>query len=256
MAGNFRIDVVVSGGAATGNGSSIPTSAASAALITGAGLSAGEVARRTGVRTAFGDPNAFVNENVLLKDGVETSVAKFNSPFADKILYDKSKLQRFGTRRFHKGSFDRPDDIAGSIEEEVDTTRETAFGAIVREAGFDPEFSPNYKETMARTRALTSAAMAKTVYATVQYAQHTSGDSYYNQQLSNMMKLGGYGILLANSGPAAPFVAAGIVVNEGIQAVLDFSKFQFDRKMEAYEITNNLIIAGNASYGRMRGVGV
>ena len=71
-----------------------------------------------------------------------------------------------------------------------------------------------------------------------------------------MMKLGGYGILLANSGPAAPFVAAGIVVNEGIQAVLDFSKFQFDRKMEAYEITNNLIIAGNASYGRMRGVGV
>jgi hypothetical protein len=264
MAGNFRIDVVVSGGAATGNGSSIPASAAAAAAIAG-GFSLNTsgkqfVANLTGQlaeEISAQEPGGTFNGVYDKKSGVYNYSANYSRGQDDYDVTGKIDIKNavynrglFGMKNARVTAFMEKEKVQN---DSFYSLEKSPYQGVLSD---DPIAAQNRTQFLQRSKALSSAILAKTVYATIQYAQHTSGDSYYNQQLSNMMKLGGYGILLANSGPAAPFVAAGIVVNEGIQAVLDFSKFQFDRKMEAYEITNNLIIAGNASYGRMRGVGV
>lgn len=113
-------------------------------------------------------------------------------------------------------------------------------------------FVPNAK----RYGALASAIAYKSLASAVNVMQHQSGDSYYNQQLGNAIKLTQYIGAVALGGPLGGFIAAGIVVNELADAVTGVMNFNFDRKIERTEITNNMIAAGNASYGRMRGVGV
>jgi hypothetical protein len=262
MAGNFRIDVVVSGGAATGTGTSLPVSAAIAASFKG-GANINQVGRSleekftnnimiNGQRMSSTNFNPKTGQASFIKEenipfGYRTSVAEFN--FNDEKII-KGGIFRHPTygiigRQTTTTQTQYPGDS-------FDVNTESQTVGIVTGKGFSPVVQANRQRLMS----LGSVLAAKTVYSAVQYIQHTSGNSYYNQQLSNAMRFGGYGLLLLNSGPAAPFVAAGIVLNEGVDALLNIGKFEFDRKLENYEITNNLIVAGNASYGRDRGIGV
>ena len=58
---------------------------------------------------------------------------------------------------------------------------------------------------------------------------------------------------LAMSGPAAPFVAAGIAVNEIANGIVGGINYRFDRALEGDQIRNMKVIAGDMSYGRRRG---
>jgi hypothetical protein len=252
MAGNFRIDVVVSGGAATGNRNATPISAAAAIaapLLTNIGN--------------FNPANDFIGvakTEPLFQNEQKSFVQGYKDQFPE------SAKEYFEAEQFkNPGKFSTKFNISGKRKlfsrSELTLTgealnQEDPFNTYNEQTKITTQPILAEPAIQARLKSLGSAAAAKVVYSAVQYAQHTSGNSYYNQQISNAMRLGGYALLLANSGPAAPFVAAGIVVNEGVQAILDVAKFEFDRKMEKYEITNNQILAGNASYGRNRGVGV
>lgn len=267
MAGNFRIDVVVSGGAATGNGTALPASLAAGFIAGRSAGSGGFLDSSLGNANMRGlpvDPSSLGMKDsdylITRKGKISSNIIGFNtdSARATKAQATFSGYTAQLNRRF-SGELEQvnpsnPDDVATvSFERQL----EGGVNAYFRKAGFSKYSSEQQVKAMqSRAISLATATAAKAVYATIQYAQHTSGDSYYNQQLSNATRMGGYALLLANSGPAAPFVAAGIVANEGIQAILDNAKFQFDRKIEKYEITNNMVLAGNASYGRMRGVGV
>lgn len=107
-----------------------------------------------------------------------------------------------------------------------------------------------------RYGALAAAAAYKTIQSSVAVIQHQSGDAYQNQQINNGIKLAGYVGAIAFSGPLAGFVAAGIAVNEIANIVTGSMNYEFDRRLERQEITNTLALAGNASYGRNRGVGI
>lgn len=104
-----------------------------------------------------------------------------------------------------------------------------------------------------RIKAGASAMAWKIANSAVAIQQHRSGDSYANAQLSNAMKFAGYGTALAMSGPMAPFVAAGIAVNEAFNAVTQVSNYRFDRRQDSNKIQNIQTIAGDVSYGRNRG---
>lgn len=257
MAGNFRIDVVVSGGAATGTGTALPVTA-TAPFVAG-----GTRALKTGLGSLKpGDPVRSALSNVFLgnqptdtlnRGQLETLSNKYEQDLLRRSTFAKIGKPKgvdvniSGKQRFFRSSILTIDgEVQGSNGKNyTETGRLVKVGPAILE-----------QENLSRLKALGSATAAKIVYSAVQYAQHTSGDSYYNQQLSNAMRLGGYGLLLVNSGPAAPFVAVGILANESVDAILGVAKYDFDRKIEAYEITNNKMIAGNASYGRNRGVGV
>lgn len=107
-----------------------------------------------------------------------------------------------------------------------------------------------------RYKVLASAIGAKAISQSIAFYQHTSGDNLSNQQLSNAQRLAQYTGAVALSGPLAPWVIAGIAVTEISGLIGDVMRYDFNRKIERNEITNNMIAAGNASYGRMRGVGV
>ena len=86
-------------------------------------------------------------------------------------------------------------------------------------------------------------------------AQYRSGDSYKNAQLNNAMKATSYATAIAMSGPMAPLVAKGILVNELSNAIQSNRNYNWDRKMETVAINNSKAVAGDISYGRNRGVG-
>ena len=108
-------------------------------------------------------------------------------------------------------------------------------------------------ENQRKIKAAGSALVWKAADSAVNVAQHRSGDSYANAQLNNAMKIVGYGAALAMSGPAAPFVAAGIAVNEIANGIVGGINYRFDRALEGDQIRNMKVIAGDMSYGRRRG---
>ena len=111
----------------------------------------------------------------------------------------------------------------------------------------------HFTENKARYQALGAMVIRQTASALIDYRQHTSGDAYANAQLNNQMKLISYGAMIAGSGPLAGFVAAGLFVNEGISAISQGAKYDYDRSLERQQITNVKALAGNVSYGRNRG---
>lgn len=111
----------------------------------------------------------------------------------------------------------------------------------------------HFTENKARYQALGAMVARQTASALIDHRQHTSGDAYVNAQLDNQMKLISYGALIAGSGPLAGFVAAGLVINEGISGISQVAKYNYDRKLERQQITNMQVVAGNTSYGRNRG---
>ena len=148
------------------------------------------------------------------------------------------KLTSFGTRRMVGGS----GIVSGGLQEQ-----ETLFGLGARKTG---DF---YAENQMKVKAAGSALAWKAADSAVKVAQHRSGDSYANAQLNNAMKIVGYGTAIAMSGPAAPFVAAGIAVNEIVNGVVGGINYRFDRALEGDQIRNMKVIAGDMSYGRRRG---
>jgi hypothetical protein len=104
--------------------------------------------------------------------------------------------------------------------------------------------------------AIVSLTAVKAIQSSVAITKHQSGDSYANQQLDNMVRLATSIGVLTYAAATNPVIAAGLVINEAFNIFTSKANFDFDRKMERYEITNNMIAAGNASYGRMRGIGV
>lgn len=111
----------------------------------------------------------------------------------------------------------------------------------------------HFTENKARYQALGAMVTRQTAAALIDHRQHTSGDAYVNAQLDNQMKLISYGAMIAGSGPLAGFVAAGIVINEGISAISQVAKYNYDRKLERQQISNIQVVAGDISYGRNRG---
>ncbi|NLZ45519.1 MAG: hypothetical protein GX896_02390 [Clostridiales bacterium] len=111
----------------------------------------------------------------------------------------------------------------------------------------------HFTENKARYQALGAMVTRQTAAALIDHRQHTSGDAYVNAQLDNQMKLISYGALIAGSGPLAGFVAAGLVINEGISAISQVAKYNYDRKLERQQISNIQVVAGDISYGRNRG---
>lgn len=101
--------------------------------------------------------------------------------------------------------------------------------------------------------ALAKAAAYKAIAASINITQHRSGDTYYNQQLSNATRMSSYGAVLAMSGPAAPAVLVGIVANELVDLAVQSSNYKYDRRLEGHQIQNTKMLAGNVSYGRNRG---
>ena len=55
------------------------------------------------------------------------------------------------------------------------------------------------------------------------------------------------------SGPAAPLVAAGIAVNEAVNAFTDVQKYNYNRELEQNQVANMKALAGDISYGRRGG---
>lgn len=102
-------------------------------------------------------------------------------------------------------------------------------------------------------RAMASAAAWKIASSAVQIQSHRSGDSHANANMNNAMKLAGYGAAIAASGPAAPFVAAGIVLNEAISGTVGAINYNYDRRMGGLQRQNMAALAGNVSYGRRGG---
>jgi hypothetical protein len=261
--GNFRIDVVVSGGAATGTGAAIPASLAVGLSAARAGGFLNNSLGNMNMRGMPFDPasmGAKDSDYLSTTKGIPSNIVGFGTDSA-KAMKQQATFTKYNTKlnRVYSGESSQvnPSDPLDVATVPFQAELESGINSYLRKGGFNKYSSEQQINAMkSRGLSLSMAIAAKTAYSAIQYAQHTSGDSYYNQQLSNATRFGSYTFLLANSGVAAPFVAAGIVANEGIQAVLDVAKFDFDRKMERYEITNNMITAGNASYGRMRGVGV
>jgi len=111
-----------------------------------------------------------------------------------------------------------------------------------------------------QTKILTGAtALAlKGQRTAISLKQHRSGDSFYNDQLNNSMKLTQYGLALGygalKGGPIGfGVVAAGIAINEGINLAVQNANFNYDRKMDTLYIHNITQTAGDISYGRRRG---
>lgn len=102
-----------------------------------------------------------------------------------------------------------------------------------------------------------SVALAlKGVNSLISHKQHRSGDSYYNENLNISRKAISYGMALTYGAKLGPgglaFVAAGIAVNESINAFTEASNFKYDRMMDKEYVHNIKAVAGDISYGRRR----
>ena len=119
------------------------------------------------------------------------------------------------------------------------------------------QLNPAIIENRAKITATGTALGLKIASSYVSYKQHRSGNTYYNNQLRNRMRISQYGLALgygaAKGGPAGlALVAAGIAVNEGINAFTEASNFKYDRMMDTLYVHNIKQVAGDISYGRRR----
>jgi hypothetical protein len=111
------------------------------------------------------------------------------------------------------------------------------------------------------TRRLATAGVAtafKIAQSGVQLVQHRSGNSHFNKELNNYMRLGSIGTSVAATatfvgGPAAVFVAAGIAFNETVNAFVDAANYNYDRRLDTMMVHNMKEVSGNLSYGRRGG---
>jgi hypothetical protein len=280
MAGNFTINVVVSGGAGGGGGtgggsaseSDISATSAVAGFAAGltkpqevdkmlAALNSAKFNEQGGLVSGTSKVTFFDRKTGDLK--LESSGTVKSGPHAGKPIHRKEHYNLLHTRKQVReqgwlkpakvsiaGVYaTMPDDYLHGVDtgiQQVTATFDYGYGRIQEHLIANKD----------RYKALTTVALYKTIGSSIAVTKHQSGDSYYNQQLSNVVKSATYIGAIALAGPSAGFVAAGIVVNELADIATGLMTFNFDRKIERHEITNNMIAAGNASYGRMRGVGV
>jgi hypothetical protein len=117
-----------------------------------------------------------------------------------------------------------------------------------------------FQESLSNRR-LRTAAIATTfkiAQSAIQLAQHRSGNSFFNQQLNNYNRLGTNVVSVAGAaaflgGPAAIFVGAGILINEGLNIGVDVLNYNYDRKLDTMMVHNMAEVSGNLSYGRRGG---
>jgi len=237
MAEELIIRVKVDGvGGGQGQGSNIE--AGGAALGIGVGLSRGykppDLHRTRVSEVALGELGQYKGKEYWTKSQIEELTAVGGSR-----LSPTKRLGRLGTARFNI------DADASSVYETGWV--ETTFGEITRTA-YD-----YIKENQKKFKGLGVVAAYKTAYSTVAVVQHQSRDSYYNDQISLNMRAASYGAALAFSGPAAPFVAAGIAANEVANGITEALNYNFDRRIDRSRIVNIKSLASDISYGRSRG---
>jgi hypothetical protein len=278
MAGNFTINVVVSGaagGAGGGTGGTTNTAATSAVAGFAAGLSqtkdvdkmlaalnSATFNEQGGLVSGTSQVTMFDRKTGDLK--LESKGTVKSGPHVGKPVHRQEHYNLLHTRKQIKPQgFLTPAkvSIAGVYKTMPDDFQHGMLPPGLQQvtSTFDYGYGKVQEHLIAnkdRYKALTTVAIYKAVSSSIAITKHTSGDNHYNQQLSNSMKVATYIGAIALAGPAAPFVVAGIVINEVADMVTGYNTFTFDRKLERQEITNNSILAGNASYGRMRGVGV
>jgi hypothetical protein len=105
---------------------------------------------------------------------------------------------------------------------------------------------------------ITTAIVAKGARSFIQYAQHRSGNSHFNKELNNYMRVGSNaaaigGAAIFYGGPAAGIIAGGIVVNELVNIGVDVLNYNYDRKLDTMMVHNMAEVSGNLSYGRRGG---
>lgn len=273
---NYTINVVVSGAGGGGQGSGQQGGAGTSAASAVAGFAVKNLLQsdKSGLTEvagwAFGGP---ANLKIPNDTGINAALKRFGS----KMSVEQAK---FGNNTFAENGRITEESLAFGTIRGATLFRRPSFKGIFMREGFEEDpnapggLNPIQSEVLIdditygnsllgthiiENRKRYSALLAATAYKTIQSAvaitQHQSGDAYQNQQINNGLKFAGYASALAFSGPVAPFVAAGIAINETVNAFTGIVNYNFDRKLDRQEITNSLVLAGNASYGRNRGVG-
>lgn len=103
-------------------------------------------------------------------------------------------------------------------------------------------------------KALGAATVYKTASTVLSIYSHQTKDSQTTERINMGMKYAGYGMAIAMSGPAMPFVAAGIIGNEVANSIAMHSNYKYDRALEGSKIANITASVGDLSYGRKRGM--
>ena len=165
------------------------------------------------------------------------------------IHFQKSKTSQFGTNKIEMATTYH---ASGRGRELTYDDRHEAYYRNVLGRGADYVVE-NQKAMLLGGLALSQ----KVLRSYVSHKQHRSGDTYYNQQLNNSLKLAGYGTAIGlgfmKGGPAgAALVAGGIAINEAISFRTESANFDYDRMMDKQYVHNIKQVAGDISYGRRR----
>lgn len=244
MAEQFVIRVQVDGERGSGRGGGVDGTAAVAAgasanLIRGRTLAQEAAQKRT-------QSNLQKAEQSLKSEVNSLQVTDFQLQ-KQTFLKNRYEYKYIGTAR-------QPViNMAGEVVDEVETPF-PGEGTVEQFGGIAGDF------VLAHGKKIVAGGTAlglKLTNASISHKQYRSGDSYYNDQLNNSMRLAQYGIALgygaAKGGPAGfALVAAGIAVNEGINLYTQNANFNYDRMMDTKYVHNIREVAGDLSYGRRR----
>lgn len=184
-----------------------------------------------------------------LKPRGKTSGNDYASIYKNEGWFDRKKYEEAGLEGSGYGEYGGKLAAFGTrrLVSDINQEQETAFGYGLRKTG------DHFNANSARYKALGAGTAYKVVNSAINIHQHKSGNSYANAQINNTMKFASYGVALAMSGPLAPAVAAGIVINEIGNGVTSSINYSYDRKQDRNKAKNIAIVAGNMSYGRNRG---
>jgi hypothetical protein len=251
MAEQFVIRVQVDGQSRTQATNSLGTALGASALLGGAtGRVIGPNSPLTNLKTA---QSQLLGESEDLIEGRRVG-------FREKFGYDPSSVSIIQQSDFtkEKVSFGTTKLQLGRV------TQAKGLG----ESDFHADLSDSYyrnfagrqidtiRQNQAKIGAGAVALGLKGARSYINYKQHRSGDSYYNDVLNRNMKLATYGVALgygALKGPAGlGVVAAGIAISESITFFTERANFNYDRMMDTLYIHNVQQVAGDISYGRRR----
>ena len=224
----------------SGSGNSAALGAAAAA-----GIATRELTPKQRIRLQ-NSSESFINEQLTQKVGYE---GYFAADISKNRLLDK---------RAFSSTYGVP--ITGVSEETEAEAMGMQAQIVTKEVGFDIRggyVNDFVKRNQNKMKTAGLALSLKSANAYISYKQHRSGNTYYNNQLNNGMRLAQYGLALgygaAKGGPAGlALVAAGIAVNEGINFATQNANFNYDRMMDTLYVHNIKQVAGDISYGRRR----
>ena len=173
-----------------------------------------------------------------------------NPDWKDAELLNRGLVKgTYGTRRRV--------DITEGLDTIHSQEQETAFGALISGSA-EHGVAGFLNQHRARIRATGTIAINSLIQSQINMATHRSGDSYRNQKMANTASAGSslasVGIAGAIWGPtAAVAFAANFAISTGFSLHTQNANYKFDRMMDTHYIHNIEQVAGDVSYGRVRG---